>query len=109
TKSGRIAIAPLWVDTVALRPLAKAENWFAVEHQQVGKITVMYSGNIGFSHDVEALLAAAGQMRNDTTFHFIIIGSGPKWQRVVDAVRERSFSNVTVLPWQPEETFPYSV
>ena len=109
TKSGRIAIAPLWVDTVALRPVVKSENWFAVEHQQSGKITVMYSGNIGFSHDVESLLAAAGEMRNDARFHFVIIGSGPKWQSVVDAVRKRSLSNVTVLPWQPEEAFPYSV
>lgn len=109
TRSGAIAIAPPWADTSAIRPLPKSENWFAIEHQQIGKTTVMYSGNIGFSHDVETLLGAAGEMRKDSRFHFIVIGSGPKWELVPAAVRERELTNVTVLPWQTEEAFPYSI
>jgi glycosyltransferase involved in cell wall biosynthesis len=105
--SGHVEIIPPWVDTTAIRPLPKGKNPFARDHGQVQKLTVMYSGNMGVSHDLETLLAAAERLRGISKLHFMFIGGGPKWA----AVRRRSQDqpNITVLPWQSNEVFPYSI
>jgi lipopolysaccharide/colanic/teichoic acid biosynthesis glycosyltransferase len=102
-----VEIIPPWVDTAAIRPLPKGQNPFAREHGQVGNLTVMYSGNMGISHDVETILAAAERLRDVPRLHFMFIGGGPKW----DAVRRQAQGqpNITVLPWQSTDVFPYSI
>jgi glycosyltransferase involved in cell wall biosynthesis len=103
----RVTVISPWVDTEVWRPLAKAENPFAVEQGQVGKLTVMYSGNMGRSHDVETMLAAAERLRDEPGIHFLFVGGGPKW--VLICGRAAEMQNVTVLPWQPPEVFPLSM
>jgi glycosyltransferase involved in cell wall biosynthesis len=103
------SIIPTWVDTEFIRPRAKSENPFAAQHGQQAKLTVMYSGNLGASHDVMSILAAARELRPDARIHFMIIGAGPQWEAIQTAVREHGDTNVTLLPLQPEEMLPYSL
>ena len=109
TKAGRLEIIHPWADTAKLRPLPKAENWFARSHAQVGKLTVMYSGNMGMGHDIETMLNAARRLRPARDIHFMFIGAGPKWQIVADYLRQEAPANVTLLPWQPEAVVPFSL
>jgi glycosyltransferase involved in cell wall biosynthesis len=109
TKHGRIEVIPPWADTDVIHPIPKEENWFAREHGQVGKLTVMYSGNMGMAHDIETMLAAARRLQDTPDVHFMFIGAGPKWQLVADAVQEHQLPNVTLLGWQPEESLPFSL
>ena len=109
TKMGRLKIIHPWADTVRLRPRPKAENWFARSHAQVGKLTVMYSGNMGMGHDIETMLNAARRLRPARDLHFMFIGAGPKWQSVADYLRREAPDNVTLLPWQPEAVVPFSL
>jgi len=105
----RIAIVPVWVDLVRLQPMSKAQNWFAVEHGQVEKLTVMYSGNTGRAHDIRPVLDAAIALRDHRSIHFMIIGMGEGWEVARRVSTERALENITVLPWQPTEVFPYSL
>lgn len=109
TRAGRLEIIHPWADTDLLRPLSKEDNWFARTHAQVGKLTVMYSGNMGMGHDIETMLQAARRLRPARDIHFMFIGAGPKWQIVAAYLRQEAPPNVTLLPWQPEEVVPFSL
>jgi len=109
TTAGRLEIIHPWADTAWLRPRPKADNWFARSQAQVGKLTVMYSGNMGLGHDIETMLQAARRLRSARDLHFMFIGAGPKWQMVADHLRQEAPANVTLLPWQPEAVVPFSL
>ncbi|MCA9961771.1 MAG: glycosyltransferase family 4 protein [Anaerolineales bacterium] len=109
TKQGQIEVIYPWVDTEKIKPIPKAENWFAQKYNQVDKLTVMYSGNMGLGHDIETMLEAARQLQDVPDIHFMFIGAGPKWQIVRDAQQSESLQNITVLGWQAEELLTNSL
>jgi glycosyltransferase involved in cell wall biosynthesis len=41
-------------------------------------IVVMYIGGFGLDHDVPSLIRAAGKLKNDARFRFVVIGSGER-------------------------------
>jgi colanic acid biosynthesis glycosyl transferase WcaI len=104
---GQLMVVPTWVDSQAIRPLPKEENPFAIQHGQVGKFTVLYSGNLGLSHDLGTMVEAARHLRDNSNICFMIIGAGPRWGEVEKAGDE--LPNLTVLPYQPEEVLPFSL
>lgn len=107
TRAGRVEVIYPWADTNVIRPIPKEDNWVALQHGQVGKLTVMYSGNMGVSHDIETMLAAAQRLQDVPEIHFMFIGAGPKWQLVEETIRTQHLANVTLLPWQPEAALSY--
>src|ERR1035437_1996241 len=48
-----------WVDTSYIKPIAKTENIFIQEHRLDNKFVVLYSGNMGATHDLETLIDVA--------------------------------------------------
>lgn len=109
TPAGRVEVVYPWVDTERIRPMPKEENWFAQKYGQVGKLTVMYSGNMGLGHDIETMVEAARLLRYEPGIHFMFVGAGPKWQYVQKKIQEFHLENVTLLPWQEEPVLPYSL
>ncbi|MBN1428926.1 MAG: glycosyltransferase family 4 protein [Anaerolineae bacterium] len=109
TCAGKVEIVYPWVDTGKIKPIPKEENWFAQKYDQVGKLTVMYSGNMGLGHDIETMLGAAQHLRDQSNVHFMFIGAGPKWTLVEDTIQRDGLTNVTLLPWQSEDVLPYSL
>ncbi len=109
TTAGKIVIVDPWADASVLQRRAKSDNWFAAKHQQLGKLTIMYSGNMGRGHDIESILTAAEEMRQRDDVAFLFIGAGPKWDTVDRHLREGSLKNVVLLPWQPEEDLPFTL
>jgi colanic acid biosynthesis glycosyl transferase WcaI len=105
--NGQLMVIPTWVDSQMIRPLPKWENPFAVQHGQAGKLTVLYSGNLGLSHDLGTMVEAARQLQDNSHIRFMIIGAGPRWVEVEKAADE--LSNLTALPYQPEEVLPFSL
>ena len=80
TPAGKVEIVYPWVDTDKIKPIPKEENWFAQKYGQVGKLTVMYSGNMGLGHDLETMVEAARLLQDEPDIHFMFIGAGPKWR-----------------------------
>jgi glycosyltransferase involved in cell wall biosynthesis len=108
TTFGEIVVVPNWADTNWIRPLAKEENEFARNYKQVGKVTVLYSGNLGQTHDIETILEAAKRLRDNGEIHFMIIGHGAKKGLVQKVKLCENLDNLTLLPFQPEELLPLS-
>ena len=107
TRAGAVEVVYPWVDTARIKPMTKADNWFARQHGQVDKLTVLYAGNMGLGHDLETMVEAARQLQDLPQVHFIFAGSGPKWSVVQEIIQEGAISNVTLLGWQPEEALPF--
>ena len=109
TAAGEIVIVPPWSDDQKIQPIRKQENWFAKEHDQVGKLTCMYSGNMGLGHDLESMYEAAEQLKSDPDIRFMFIGAGPKWDLTAEYCKKHDLTNTKVLGWQPEDVIPSSL
>ena len=108
TRSGAVQIVYPWADTDRIRPIEKQDNPFAVEHELTGKLTILYSGNMGLGHDLESMLAASRLIEDDRA-HFLFIGSGPKWHVIKQTIEQTDHPNVTLMPWLHESQIPHSL
>lgn len=109
TPAGKVVVVPNWADVDTIKPLPKENNTFARKHDQVGKTTVMYSGNLGLTHDIETIVESAKAMKNVDSVNFMIIGDGAK-RKMIDQVRTKEdLHNMVVLDFQPEQDLPFTL
>lgn len=105
----KIIIQPIWSIFQENNKCAKEENPFIKEHQLQGKFIVQYSGNIGLTHNVEAMIDLAELMSDVPDVLFQIIGRGPRKPFLEKLVKDRNLPNTMFLPFQSDEMFPYSL
>jgi glycosyltransferase involved in cell wall biosynthesis len=104
----KISVIHSWADPEAIVPMAKRENWFAWKHNLVKKFTILYSGNMGRCHDMDTILAAAEELK-DEPVQFVCIGGGAKRPDVMREVNRLGLSNFIFLPYQDKQVLPYSM
>ncbi|MBR3779238.1 MAG: glycosyltransferase family 4 protein [Clostridia bacterium] len=104
----RVDVMPIAVNTRFLMPMDKLDNPFCREHGLSNKFVVLYSGKMGYGHNIEMILSAAEQLHTYEDIVFVFIGEGQKADLVRDAV-EQGAANLRLFPLQPEETFRYSM
>lgn len=109
THSAYVGVIPPWADTDKIKPIPKSMNHLSIELGGEDCITVLYSGNMGVSHDIESMLKAALLLRNDNHIKFLFIGEGEKWKYAFDFQSKHHLHNVNVLPFQPEENLPFTM
>ena len=109
TELGRVGIIPPWADTNKIKPIDKVDNPLISELSQEGKVTILYSGNMGISHDIDSILQAARILKDEKNISFLLIGEGEKWHDAVDFQKDNDLTNLQVLPFQPEEKLPYTM
>lgn len=108
-KLSNIVTIPDWytIDTTLVPK--KEENPFRNELNLQNKTIVLYSGNIGLSHDLTPLIDAAEKLKKNDNLHFVIIGEGGGKESLIKRANQKKLSNVTFLPFQPLETLPISL
>jgi colanic acid biosynthesis glycosyl transferase WcaI len=94
----RIWIIPNWADTSEIRPAPKSQNPILRELNLVDRFVVLYAGNIGRTQGMEALIEAAGLLRERQHFAFLIAGEGAKRAWVEKSIVERKLGEVRLLP-----------
>jgi len=104
-----VKIMPIAVDTNFLKPIAKCENPFCVRYDLVDKFVVLYSGKMGFGHNIEIILQAAEVLKNHEKLKFVFIGEGPKFDIINEHIKRHGSKNILLLPLQPIEEFKYSM
>ncbi len=102
-------IIPNWVNADFVKPMKKSENTFAQKHQLTDKLVVMYSGNLGLTHDIESIVHTAEHLKENPKIHFVIIGDGAKKAKIEQYIKEKALNNVLILPYQDKEVLPYSL
>ena len=98
-----------WVDTDFIKPMPKSENSFVAKYKLENKLIVMYSGNLGVTHDIESIVTTADILKNNTNIYFLIIGDGAKKTRISQMVKEKNLNNILLLPYQEKEVLPFSL
>lgn len=104
-----ITVVMPWIGSEKLHPIAKEDNPFVQEYKIGEKFTVMYSGNIGYTHSVEVLVEVAKLMIQEKDVLFLIIGQGKKKAEIEKMVSEFALENVMLLDYQSNELFPFSL
>ena len=104
----RITVIHNWSNPREIVPLPKQENWFAQQHGLDQVFTVLYSGNMGRCHDMDTIMAAAAELR-DEPIRFVFIGAGAKRQPCQQWAEEQGLGNCLFLPYQSKETLPFSL
>lgn len=105
----KITVVPCWSANSTFAPMAKEENLFVKEHGLKGKFVVMYSGNMGVTHNVQLLVECAKRLKEVTGIHFMLIGGGTKKSELEATVKAEGLPNCTFLDWLPAEQLPYSL
>lgn len=103
-----ITVAPVWTDNNFLKPMPKKENSFIIKHGWEDKFLVIYSGNMGHTHDLEVLAEVASKIKNNR-IAFVIIGEGHKKKLLQELIACYQLKNCFLLPWQDISVLPYSL
>lgn len=105
----KIKVIYPWVDTSFIRPIQKGENWFIEKNNLSTKKVILYSGNMGETHDLLTPLKVAKELsETHKNFHFLFIGDGVQKKRLLDYTDEHNIKNVTFLPYQDASVLPFS-
>ena len=68
------------------------------------KFRVLYAGNIGLAHPIEAIIEAAEMLQEELTdVEFVFVGDGEKFDYIAKERTKRGLENIRLLPFQPAE------
>lgn len=105
----RLIVQPIWSIFQENVRVPSDSNPFIQEHVLEGRFVVQYSGNIGVTHNVEALIDIAERLKDEKRILFQVIGRGPRQPVIERHIKELDLDNVQMLPFQSDEMFPYSL
>lgn len=105
----KIIVQAIWSIFQENEKVPKNDNFFIKEHGLENKFIVQYSGNIGVTHNVEALVEIAEILKDNHEIVFQIIGRGPRKPTLEKLVKDKNLSNCSFLPFQTDEVFPFSL
>lgn len=104
-----LIMIPNWVNSEFIKPIPKNKNWFIEKYNLQDKIVVLYSGNLGITHDLESIVEAARILYEVKEIQFVIIGDGAKKEKLEQLVQQYKLDNVLMLPFQDAEVIPFSM
>jgi glycosyltransferase involved in cell wall biosynthesis len=103
----RIRIVHNWAPPEAV-PRPEEAAAFRQEHGLDQSFVVMYSGNMGYSHRMDTVLAVAAELRPLRDVQFVFVGKGVR-EREIEAAVAAGAPNVRMLPLQPRERVGASI
>ncbi len=105
----RLHIVPVWADGAKLGPIPRRANRFLKENKLADKFVLMFSGNLELGGDIDTLIDALMELRDDRGMVFVLISEGPRFEKFRTACERASLRNVLLLPYQPRETLSHSL
>ena len=107
TNRERITVIPVWSNKMFFEPIVKSLNPFVFEHGLKDKFVILYSGNLGATHNIEIIPDLASAIK-DPRVMFLIIGDGDKRKWLQDIIIKKGLTNCLILPLQPVEKMRFS-
>lgn len=104
----KIKIVSNWADVENPEKVAEKDNPFVKEIGLEGKFIVMYSGNLGLTHNVETLIDVAQGLQTDERIRFLVIGQGPRKKELENKVKRLGLNNVVFHDLLPIDKMKYS-
>lgn len=104
-----VSVIPIGANCKTLNPIDKQDNIFCQKNDLCDKFIVLYSGKMGYGHNIELILRAAEKLRDYKDIVFVFIGEGQKYDLVKSVVDSPENTNVRLYPLQPDDVFKYSM
>lgn len=104
----RIAVIPNWVDTAAIHPEPKDNEWSRGQALH-DRFVVMHSGNVGHAQNLDALVRATTFLRDLGDLVVAIIGGGARHAELVELAERLDADAVRFLGYQPREDLSLSL
>ncbi len=104
----RIRVIPNWVDTDAIQPSPKDNEW-SRGHGLHDRFVIMHSGNVGHAQNLDALVWSTTFLRDLEDVVVVIIGGGARHTELVELVELTEADSVRFLGYQPRETLSQSL
>ena len=113
-RSNHIVTIHNWADGDKIKILRQKDgenNYLKRKWRLKGKFVVLYSGNIGYLHEFDTIIATAESLAKEGTREivFIFIGEGIKKRYIEEKVREKGLDNILFFSYQPREILTYSL
>jgi colanic acid biosynthesis glycosyl transferase WcaI len=96
-----VVLFPNWVDTNAFYPLPDKDRLKSKFDISPSDKVILYSGAIGEKQGLEILIQAALKLKNVSGLKFVICGSGPYKDQLINMVNELQLNNVLFFGTQP--------
>jgi glycosyltransferase involved in cell wall biosynthesis len=97
----RIRVIPNWINEEIVYPVEPACNTLRHRLGLNDVFLIVYSGNMGISHEFGSLLTAAELLRTEKRIQFILIGDGCRRASIQQYQKEKKLDNLIFLPFQP--------
>lgn len=104
----RIRVIPNWVDTHAITPAPRSNEW-SREHGLDAGFVVMHSGNIGHAQDLDSLVRAATFLRDLDDLVIAVIGGGARLGELQELAGILEVDSLRFHPYQPREALSLSL
>ncbi len=98
----KIVVVPNWVNT-SISPITRDQNKLIAKYNlDPTKFYVCYSGNIGYTQNMELLVSVAERIKETLPdVIFVVIGDGSAREELGRSIEEKNVKNVILLPFQP--------
>jgi colanic acid biosynthesis glycosyl transferase WcaI len=105
----RLRVIPNWVDTRAITPQPRDNEW-AAQHGLDSKFVVMHSGNVGHAQDLDSLVRSATFLRDRDDIQIVIAGFGARHAEMLALAERLEVEEIVrFLPYQKRERLPFSL
>jgi colanic acid biosynthesis glycosyl transferase WcaI len=109
TPPERLRVIPNWVDTRAITPQPRDNEW-AKRQGLDSRFVVMHSGNVGHAQDLDTFVRSATFLRDLTELRIVIAGFGARHAEMVTLARRLEVEDaVRFLPYQRRDRLPLSL
>ncbi|MBO0937937.1 WcaI family glycosyltransferase [Fibrella sp. HMF5335] len=95
-----------WVDIDTFQPLSQDQSLRAEFGISATDRVALYAGNIGEKQGLEVLIDVAVLLRHHPDIKIVVIGEGAARERLQEAARQQSLSNLMFFPILPFEQVP---
>lgn len=102
----RIETISVWSGTESFRDRPRELNPFRTLWGIGDRFTILYLGNFGLGHDMEAISGAVEMLKDDQNIQWLFIGMGKAKPALEERIRLCGAKNVTVLGFQSRDQLP---
>ena len=99
--SEKIHIAENWADGKLIQPVPRSAG--------DGRLTVLYSGNLGLAHDTATILAGMQELERERSCRFIFAGGGPLRKSLAAACEAAGIASAEFRPYSPKTSLGESL
>jgi colanic acid biosynthesis glycosyl transferase WcaI len=104
-EDNRFTLLENWANIEEI-PVLSTNNAWAAQHGLNRTTNIVYSGTLGFKHDLRVFPALASALRHNPDARVVVVSSGAAADHIREVAQTDGLDNLLVLPFQAYEDVP---